>query len=504
MVDGARVMEGGRMWKKQEVFRSLCQMRVTQTFEKVDRRLNPQVFLVGAADHGGGRSPSVDVEIADPSWLPEDIAVDLDDRDSRVPSRKIVSSPAVYEPGGKGAREKWALANAILRSVELQITKSLAVEVYATSPVRIGAYEMSLFLTLDREILNLHRQLSVDHVLIHQGKRQPVPTSFAESVVLEFLKQMHEELARADPVGGLIHKSHVQEIIRAAGVRMVEGAVLRVDAGLSAGAASFYEDCTAISSLKYEGHDSSGGMLLATESDPFVAKKIVFQTPSQVNQYRKVRKLFELGDDENYLHSDSEKIYGIASIENYPADESVYLVRMLGHHHWELVHADHSLVRVLYGQPYFPQPELVIKSLRDELNSAFHDLTSLQVDRLVDLVEVAGMETRGTILVISRDARLEAERLKGQSVPIEPASLTPKLLKLLTAIDGAILISPDATCYSIGAILDGVAQGRGDSSRGARYNSALRYLQSVEGDCIAVVVSEDGGVDVVTRQTGLE
>jgi hypothetical protein len=370
--------------------------------------------------------------------------------------------------------------------------------------VRIGAYEISLFLTLDREILNLHRQLSVDHVLIDQGRRQPVPTSFAESVVLEFLKQMHEELARADPVGGLIHKSHIQEIIRAAGVRMVEGVVLRVDTGLSAGAATFYEDCTAISSLKYEGHDSSGGMLLSTESDPFVTKKIVFQTPSQVNQYRKIRKLLELGDDENYLHTDSERIYGIASIENYPADESVYLVRMLGHHHWELVHADHTLVRVLYGQPYYPQPELVIKSLRDELSSAFQDLSSVQIDQLIDLVEVAEMESRGTILVISRDARSEAARLGGQSVPIEPAELTPRLLKLLTAIDGAILIAPDATCYAIGAILDGVAQGKGDSSRGARYNSALRYLQSIEGDCIAVVVSEDGGVDVVTRQTGLE
>ncbi|MCH5372806.1 MAG: DNA integrity scanning protein DisA nucleotide-binding domain protein, partial [Planctomycetes bacterium] len=149
-------------------------------------------------------------------------------------------------------------------------------------------------------------------------------------------------------------------------------------------------------------------------------------------------------------------------------------------------------------------PERVIKSLRDELSSAFTDLTSMQIDRLIDLVEVAEMESRGTILVISRDAQSEAARLTGQNVPIEPARLTPKLLKLLTAIDGAILISPDATCYAIGAILDGVAQGKGDSSRGARYNSALRYLQSVDGDCIAVVVSEDGGVDIVTRQTGLE
>ena len=47
-------------------------------------------------------------------------------------------------------------------------------------------------------------------------------------------------------------------------------------------------------------------------------------------------------------------------------------------------------------------------------------------------------------------------------------------------------------------ILDGRASGRGDSARGARYNSALRYVESSDHPCLAVVVSEDGLVDVIT------
>lgn len=59
-------------------------------------------------------------------------------------------------------------------------------------------------------------------------------------------------------------------------------------------------------------------------------------------------------------------------------------------------------------------------------------------------------------------------------------------------------------CYSIGTILDGVADGiYADMARGARYNSAYTYIcnKSKEGKkCVAVVISEDGMVDVLTTE----
>jgi hypothetical protein len=51
-------------------------------------------------------------------------------------------------------------------------------------------------------------------------------------------------------------------------------------------------------------------------------------------------------------------------------------------------------------------------------------------------------------------------------------------------------------CHGFGTILDGMATESGDPSRGARYNSALRYVESA-WPCLAVVVSEDGGVDLI-------
>jgi DNA integrity scanning protein DisA with diadenylate cyclase activity len=75
--------------------------------------------------------------------------------------------------------------------------------------------------------------------------------------------------------------------------------------------------------------------------------------------------------------------------------------------------------------------------------------------------------------------------------------MTPSVLRLVTNIDGAVLIEPSGMCHAIGAILDGLATEKGDSSRGSRYNSALRYVNSSKYPVLAVVVSEDGWIDLL-------
>ena len=46
-------------------------------------------------------------------------------------------------------------------------------------------------------------------------------------------------------------------------------------------------------------------------------------------------------------------------------------------------------------------------------------------------------------------------------------------------------------------ILDGQATTHGDPARGARFNSAVRYVTSAAGKALAVVVSENGFFDVL-------
>jgi hypothetical protein len=51
-------------------------------------------------------------------------------------------------------------------------------------------------------------------------------------------------------------------------------------------------------------------------------------------------------------------------------------------------------------------------------------------------------------------------------------------------------------CHGFGTILDGMASESGDPSRGARFNSALRYVEAA-WPCLAVVVSQDSGIDFI-------
>lgn len=170
---------------------------------------------------------------------------------------------------------------------------------------------------------------------------------------------------------------------------------------------------------------------------------------------------------------------------------------MLGHNHWELTHAGQTLMHVYSGQPRLPAPPFDSAKLRADLTRIFQQVSSDDAERLVKLVEAVATEQHGTMLVVVEDAAVEAQRLGNQATVITPRVTTTALIKHVTPIDGAVLLGPDAVCYAIGVILDGVATPHGNPARGARFNSAIRYVEGHAKACMAIVVSEDGGVDLI-------
>ncbi len=101
------------------------------------------------------------------------------------------------------------------------------------------------------------------------------------------------------------------------------------------------------------------------------------------------------------------------------------------------------------------------------------------------------------MIIVSADASGEAGRLRPQVLAVEPRLLDEQLIRAVTGIDGGVLLDPSGTCHAIGVILDGVADGVGDASRGSRYNSAVRYLRSDPPECVILIVSEDGMIEGV-------
>jgi hypothetical protein len=77
--------------------------------------------------------------------------------------------------------------------------------------------------------------------------------------------------------------------------------------------------------------------------------------------------------------------------------------------------------------------------------------------------------------------------------------LQPGLAARLSSIDGAVLCDTAGLCHAVGVILDGPAVAAGDRGRGARFNSAVRYVNAHSRRSAAIVVSEDGGLDLLPK-----
>ena len=118
------------------------------------------------------------------------------------------------------------------------------------------------------------------------------------------------------------------------------------------------------------------------------------------------------------------------------------------------------------------------------------------------IISEAKRQPHGTTIIITNKAVEESERLSSRfrAIKIDPVIAERETMRSITAIDGAIIIDPGGKCYALGAILDGESGEHGDMARGARYNSAITYVdywKKNRGDkIIAVIVSADESLDV--------
>lgn len=165
----------------------------------------------------------------------------------------------------------------------------------------------------------------------------------------------------------------------------------------------------------------------------------------------------------------------------------------------------------------FPQDELN-SQLRKVFKTHFIKKVSTESEINKQLLSIIGIisevsnQNHGTMIVITDPdlAKDEVQRLSNQCITIDSFDLLDDdisdykstLINQLTKIDGAIYIDIEGRCHSLGVILDGEASEDGDSSRGARYNSALRYRnrEIMRDKCVIVVISEDGMINVIGKK----
>lgn len=267
------------------------------------------------------------------------------------------------------------------------------------------------------------------------------------------------------------------------------------------GSLSFYDNCNEIASMKYEGDIALGGMILCKPQHKNLKMTMTLREPISINNHRKARKILEISDKDTLIITDSEKIYGFGEIKGKynPMEEDLFVVRFLGHYRWDLLHNGETMMSVEFKLPKLPQEKLDEKKFKSDIVRIFNNIKPQDVAKFWEIIATASEQKHGTMLVISSEAESESKRLSGQCFTIEPTTFDSKLLRGATSIDGAVLFDDKAYCHAIGVILDGVASNSGDSSRGARYNSAFRYYDTKKdsSNLLIVVVSEDGMINII-------
>ncbi len=228
----------------------------------------------------------------------------------------------------------------------------------------------------------------------------------------------------------------------------------------------------------------------------FLARFPLNERPD-LKKFKHVRKLLQAveGSDRKLI-SDGNKIVGIAGSEL----SMVRLVADFRGGHGFLKLGDDPICSFSDGNFYSFTRRAKMVELEEVLLEAHFDPPHQAHDlfqTIADIVHYAEGQKFGCTLVI--DMNPEPIQIAGQHLETPLDLRDPVILSLtksLAKLDGALHISADLHIHGFACILDGRAVAAEDRSRGARFNSALRFTAEHER-ILVVVVSADRPVSVI-------
>lgn len=483
------------MWGYQSHFRFQLEYRAREVLQTIAPTVDPRAFLVGVRTPEKKDGHAVCVEPEDGDLDPRiffNCAARADSLYDIHPDHNILYGD---EPRMRDKPEnirKKSVVEAV-QEINSQYDAQHGTSSFCGWPTLIDGYHVVPVLQFDANKLADYPHL-------------PAPVQFEEwssssgilqSVIGCLLEEASNALGRKEP-GRFFDtfRLDVNAILRDAGARFCS-AVTLVTKNIRL--QNIFETLNIISSLPYEGEDAMGQLLFSAPDAKAINMRVRLEQPVPLSNYNLARKMIEMsGRDLSCICHGDDGIAGLGSIQSSETDD-FFRVNYSGHYKWDLFYKNTLVMKVAYGVPHLPSVRLNEGDFQSTVKRIIPTIEKDAIERLWHIVN-AGMEQRhGTMIVVSQDADKESKRLKKQSLQVAPVELTPDLVRRLSSIDGAILVDPAGVCHAIGVILDGLATDAGDSARGARYNSAIRYISYAKSPTICMVVSEDGHVDVLPR-----
>ena len=263
-----------------------------------------------------------------------------------------------------------------------------------------------------------------------------------------------------------------------------------------------------LSGSYYEGGQCNSGIFLEMSSDePREDEQAVrLEEPIEVNRknIRKIRKLLEMGNEGQYLmaRKKGDACWKIMGLYNKDSVHRGITFRIIRHMVWYMEMARKKTV-------YYKCGEYVIECdefRRSEFKRKYTDVFGQECnEKLMKVFEGAIRQEHGTIAVILDDSNVyeELNRLMENStgIKIHKTEFDTEYIHRITSIDGAVVFDASGICYAIGVILDSRISVKGQSERGARFNSALKYVETCREsgiNALVMVVSEDKTINILS------
>ncbi len=477
------------MWGYQPHFRWAVELRAKRVFELLGAEVEPKVLLVGLRRSGRAPGHPVCLEPEDGEW-PLTVFDGLGDQVERaIPEHPL---QRMFYGDETSMREKperirqLTIAEEVRRRLDPEDQK-LGRKSFCSSAYPVADYDVVSVLQLPQRLFRQYPPVEVS------GQREVYETSLIHACINRLLEEARRGLELPDP-GRLLMDDGMrsaEEIIRRAASSFMRSSFIAGKYAMS----DLFEDVNHLLQLRYEGQTGVGRLVLAAADDPNVEYVVRLASPVPLYATRWARKLLQMATAETALVADYRSISGLGKVSDVSAPP--FTVEFLDHHQWDFRRGEQVLLRSRFCEVRLPQEPIGKERFIDNMRRVFEGIGEPAIARFRIVLDLLAQLRHGSSLVIATDAAEEARRLVRQGTVIVPTPLTKELLERATAIDGSILADQHGVCHAIGVILDGQAGNESTPSRGARYNSAVRYVSAGSVPRMAFVISEDRTLDVV-------
>jgi hypothetical protein len=485
------------MWGYQDSYRVHIEILARNVLEKLGAPEEAEVLIVGARRPSSNNTNPVCVEPEDGKWPISLFDGLLNEIESNYQNHELQNIFFGDEPSMRDKPE-WIRRDSVRQAVA-EALNSYDIENGVTTfcgEVRcIDDYYVTPVIQIPNSTFKQFPPLP-----FKQGQKRHGPRSLIHAAMHAVLREATEELHNPDPGRNTFDSMrNAEEIIQIAAKNLMHTPGLAIERGYMFG--DLFASLNLISSLMYEGTKGIGQLILVDPNNDSVNFLVKFDEPIPFHEPRWVRKVLQMATTGVGIIANSQYIYGLGNLkENHDVSEQdAFTVVFIDHYHWELRCGDQTMLRSHYAEPKLPQEPFDKTAFLENYTRLFPLSTKEDAVNLWNLMLMQIKQEYGSMIVVAEDAENEANRLRKQGTKIKPTRLTEQLLKSVSCIDGTILLDPIGYCHAIGIILDGEATEQCTPSRGSRYNSGIRYVQSNKAKRLAIVVSDDRTVDIIPQ-----